>query len=482
MVLRVNQRACHFHPSGDALLQIRDRELSMRKNQGRLPFEYAIEKKNEPRVTSFGGLPLVVEALRAFGVSDDATTRLQLGKIHRQFDAGSLVEAAVLLLAAGGDCIEDIERLRADTALCELLGTAMPSSGTFRQFLYSFHDESLMKEEVFERARIPKESEPLRLLQEVLTAHLGTICERWSELTATLDIDGTIIESHKKEALPHYEGGRGYQPLVAYWAETGLAVWDQFRDGNVPGHLRALEAIKAAFSKLPKQVSKRKMRGDTAHYSPPALQWMSREHIEFAIGAKKRKPLEKALETVADSKWSLLEIRPDTELSIAELDYQPRWAKPEDRLRYIGVRMRPLQHSLLENSSRRTVYLAIVTNTALPAPDAVRWYWAKAGTVERLHDIVKNELGGGVMPCGRFGANAAWFRLALLTHNVLQTLKRAGPESLRDARPKRLRFQLFTVPATVVRHARSLVAKIADVVQSLSIVDLRLAVWRPHRV
>ncbi len=31
---------------------------------------------------------------------------------------------------------------------------------------------------------------------------------------------------------------------------------------------------------------------------------------------------------------------------------------------------------------------------------------------------------GGVMPCGRFGANAAWLRLAVMAHNVLTGLKR----------------------------------------------------------
>lgn len=266
--------------------------------------------------------------------------------------------------------------------------------------------------------------------------------------------------------------------MVAFWAETGLAVWDQFRDGNVPGHMRTLEILKASFSKLPPQVTKRKMRGDVAFYSPPSLQWLSQQGIEFAIGAKKRKPLESALEAVPASAWTVLENRPDTELAIAEVTYRPEWAETEDRLRYIGVRMRPLQRSLLEPASRSTVFLAIVTNSSLPAAEVVRWYWAKAGTVEKLHDIVKNELGAGVMPCGRFGANAAWFRFALLTHNVLQTLKRAGPKNLKDARPKKLRFHLFSVPATVVRHARTLVAKVADVFQSLSIVDLRTSLWR----
>jgi hypothetical protein len=41
-----------------------------------------------------------------------------------------------------------------------------------------------------------------------------------------------------------------------------------------------------------------------------------------------------------------------------------------------------------------------------------------------VHDVIKNELAGGVMPWGRFGDNAAWLRLAVLTHNALIALKR----------------------------------------------------------
>jgi hypothetical protein len=72
-----------------------------------------------------------------------------------------------------------------------------------------------------------------------------------------------------------------------------------------------------------------------------------------------------------------------------------------------------------------------------------------------VHDVIKNELAGGVMPCGRFGANAAWLRLAVLTHNVLTALKRlALPPELLTARPKRLRFLIFNTPGKLVHHAR----------------------------
>jgi hypothetical protein len=41
--------------------------------------------------------------------------------------------------------------------------------------------------------------------------------------------DATIIESHKREAQPHYEGGRGYQPVVAYWVEQRRVDFERIR-------------------------------------------------------------------------------------------------------------------------------------------------------------------------------------------------------------------------------------------------------------
>jgi hypothetical protein len=52
---------------------------------------------------------------------------------------------------------------------------------------------------------------------------------------ATVDQDATIMESRKEQALRSYEGERGYQPMLAVWAEMDVVLADEFRDGNVPG-------------------------------------------------------------------------------------------------------------------------------------------------------------------------------------------------------------------------------------------------------
>jgi len=74
----------------------------------------------------------------------------------------------------------------------------------------------------------------------------------------------------------------------------------------------------------------------------------------------------------------------------------------------------------------------------------IEWHREKAGTIERVHDVLKNELAAGVLPSKYFGANAAWLRLAVISYNVLTALKRlALPADLLRARPKRLRFLIF---------------------------------------
>ena len=79
-----------------------------------------------------------------------------------------------------------------------------------------------------------------------------------------------------------------------------------------------------------------------------------------------------------------------------------------------------------------------------------------------VHDILKNDLAAGVLPCGRFGANAAWLRLAVLAHNVMTALKRLAlsPELLL-ARPKRLRFLIFNTAGRLMHHARQTVLRSA---------------------
>jgi hypothetical protein len=71
-----------------------------------------------------------------------------------------------------------------------------------------------------------------------------------------------------------------------------------------------------------------------------------------------------------------------------------------------------------------------------------------------------------VPPCGRFGANAAWYRMSLLTYNVLSAMKSlALPGALESARPKRLRFLLFNIAGHIVTTGGRVLLRIAEEVE-----------------
>lgn len=441
---------------------------ALRNPQQPLGFEYEVSP-DEGAVTSYGGLPLVVETMRALGVSGAIAEHVKIRERESEFDEAAVAEATVLLMASGGDCLDDIRVLREDKALCKLLGSQLPSADTLRRCLYEFHDEKLM-EQAAESARrnghvvVPQESKPLVGLQRAQEHLVAAVCARGNSKRVTLDFDATIIESHKKEALCHYDDGRGYQPAIAYWVEQDLVVWDEFRDGNVPNSKNAREQAQSAFAAVPKTVTKRRARADSAYYDIGLMEDWTRAGIEFSISADMSRSLKETCQRVAEDEWELIETRSTELVHIAKVIHFPsNWDKGLQRPRYVAVRFTPTQGKLFDDGAGPK-YLAVVSNRhELPAKELVRWHWEKAGTVEHVHDVVKNELGGGVLPCGRFQANAAWFRFALLTYNVLSALKAIGlPTDLKDARPKRLRFQIFTLPAVVARHARKLVAKLVN--------------------
>ena len=84
------------------------------------------------------------------------------------------IEALVLLLAAGGDCLDDIAVLQADGGLGRLLERPLPAADTLRHFLYACHDEELIAAAQAQRpagqvAYIPAENAALQGLARVNT-------------------------------------------------------------------------------------------------------------------------------------------------------------------------------------------------------------------------------------------------------------------------------------------------------------------------
>ena len=443
--------------------------------------EFLFEIDPEPLeecVTAHGGLPLFVRAVRSLDVPGSVKRNLHLKQRERGLDEAAYVESFLVLNAVGGDCLEDFDGLHEAPDLEQMLGYTVPSAEGARKFLYRFHEDAKIEQAQRELAidqvsYIPEESTALRGLAQVnqdVVRELGRRCA--DQKIATVDLDSTIIESWKKEAKPTYEGCAGYQPMLALWAEMNVVLADEFRDGNVPAIQDPLRVARRALEALPETVEQRFLRGDSACDEETLLTWLrnaQREEgppgfIGFAVSARMNPVLRQEILATPEERWQ--PYREDSQVvkECAQVDYFPeetlenRYREP---LRSVAIRIRKKQGELFGDGSA-VKHFAVRTNLWDWKPQRLlEWHREKAGSIEAAHAVIKNELAGGVLPCGRFGANAAWFRLAVLTFNVLTALKRlALPAELIAARPKRLRFLIINTPGKLVHHARQMILRL----------------------
>ena len=117
--------------------------------------------------TPWAGASLLVELFRCSGLDAMANKVLPVKGSAKGLKQGQTVESFVLLSALGGDCIDDMERLRQDEGLEALLGYRPPAPETARQWLDRFHDETLMTEQPLQGSFMPSESKSLVSLGEV---------------------------------------------------------------------------------------------------------------------------------------------------------------------------------------------------------------------------------------------------------------------------------------------------------------------------
>jgi len=228
---------------------------------------------------------------------------------------------------------------------------------------------------------------------------------------------------------------------------------------------------------LPAGIPQIRVRADSALYEQAVLRWCETYEIEYGISADLSAQLRAEIGRLPETAWQLEREDGEARREWAEVPYVPddhdyRKDRPCVR-RYLALRVSKRQGSLFADGST-VQHFAVVTNRAGDGLALLQWHRQKAGTVEHTHHILKNELAAAALPSGKFGANAAWFRLNVLTYNLLSALKRLTlPGDFLTARPKRLRFLLFNTVGKVVRHARQTLLRLTGAVQHALLVRVR---------
>ncbi len=426
--------------------------------------EIEFEAGLREEVTAHAGVALLVETARRSGVIAAADRSLPAKRNPKGLTPGQMVESFVVLSALGGECLDDLQKLRQDQGLEAMVGYQIPAPSTARGWLELCHDEEALAERPLQGSFIPQESSRLAGLRELVRQSVRAyVAVAKPTHQVTLDVDAHLVESSKREALATYEGFRGYQPLLVTWAERELILADQFRDGNVPAGVGIKELVDEAYDALPSSKHPEgwsvRVRSDSAAYDQRVLDHWDGRGWRFAVSADMSQQLRKAINELRLEEWHDWQTDKDGVVrEWAEVAYVPsRSVEKRDLVpyRYLAIRVRSPQGVLFSDGTDVKLFAVVSNDWQMGGRELLEWHRGKAGTVEQSHRVVKDELGAGVYPSGKFGANAAWLRLQVLTANLLVLLKVAAlDEEYRHARPKRLRFAIFNHVGKVVHHAR----------------------------
>ncbi|HEX2923334.1 MAG TPA: IS1380 family transposase [Chloroflexota bacterium] len=451
--------------------------------------EMEFEGGLEEEVTAHAGVSLLVETGRRSGVMEKADQVLPGKKNPKGLGQGQMVESFVLLSALGGECLEDFEQLRADLGLEAMVGYPFPAPSTARSWLDRFHDETAMAQRPVQGSFIPRESAGLEGLRElercVLRAYVSVARP---DRDLTMDVDAHLVASAKREALVTYEGFRGYQPLIVTWAETELVLADQFRDGNVLAGKGIAELVDEAYESLPAHPDGWvvAVRSDSAAYDQRVLNHWHERGWRFAVSADMSKQLRAEIDKLSPEQWHPWAVEEGGFVrEWAEVPFVPGRAgekKDAKPYRYLAIRIRSCQGLLFSDGNGVKSFAVVTNDWDTEGRALLEWQRGKAGTVEHTHHILKDELAAGVYPSGKFGADAAWLRIQVLTANLLVLMKAVAlDKEYRKARPKRLRFAIFNHVGRVVHHARESFIRLhrllMERITKPGLLRLRVAAW-----
>lgn len=400
---------------------------------------------DDARLVADAGLLLPASLLAQLGLGELFDARVDLGDAPGRAHVGRKALSLILALLGGGDCVADVEALRAGQSGA-LLGQAVPAPSTLGTFLRSFRWGHVRQLDAVSRAALAR----------AWAAGAGP-----GAAPLTIDLDATICETYglakagAREVT--YLGVRGYHPLLAVAAGTGEVLHSRLRGGRAaPGRgagsfLReTLARVRAAGATGPLLV-----RTDAGFYQYDVLQACRAAGARFSIGVRLNAGIQQALAAIPEHAWAPVPDWPEGRAELAETAYAVVGRKqPPIPVRLIVRRVQAAPGSQLALFANYS-YHAFITDQA-GAPVALDAAHRRHAEVEPVIRDLKYGVGLNHLPSGRFGANAAWLALNVLAHNLARWVRQLGLRTPRVLTTKTLRRRLFSLPGRLTRSARRL--------------------------
>jgi hypothetical protein len=397
-------------------------------------------EKSPLKLTSFAGLPLLMDLARHIGLRERLNSIKGLWQRRKLYTTADYLLPLVISLIAGGESLSDIRLLRRDAGLADLVFARIPVAHSLSRFLRRFTHRSLHH------------------LAELVTAIALMMVS--GKKTLTIDIDSSLVEAEKEDAKKTYKGFLGYNPMLAWLAEPNVFLGGVFREGNASPQCHILSLLKYCVRRLP-EVGALRLRSDSAGYRLDLMEYCERHGIEFAIGADLDAAVMETIEQIPEKKWRLM-VRNDEAFPIAATIHTPGGSESRQKLpAYRLIVTKKLGQ--LDLFKPVIKYRAIITSLpeSMKTEEVFDFYNGR-GTAEKAIGELKHGFGLSKLPSGDLFANAAFFQVCLLAYNLVQLFKHAAlPEEWKKFCIKNLRFRLIGQAGIVVRHAHRVVLKLS---------------------
>ena len=421
--------------------------------------DIVIERTDEV-LTGHGGLVPFIEYLNGRGIVRLIQKFLPKAGSNRGFCPSVFIRSLILMFVMGGKTLSDLRELEREKGLLDLGELEkIPNEDTAGDWLRRMGD--------------PKEEQKGLLgLRQVINSFNCGVMARDGIADYTLDIDATFMAANKKEAQYSYLKEKGYMPMMASLYENGLFIDDEFREGNVSpqeGHVAVYKRSKALVESVGKKIAR--FRADSASYRADLINTLEEDGVHWTITADQDSAVRSAIDRIPTSAWTPVPGDPD--VSVAETVHTMGATNKSFRLVVKRTRDRSTPLSGLLVNYR---YWAVATNfEATVSPLRVLEWHQLRGGFENFLKGLKSHVGVGYMPTGETSANAVWFRIGVLTYNLMIAFKRELlPATCQSWSLPTLRWKLFSMPGKIVRHARRLLLKLSVPVRDLTfLLDVR---------
>jgi hypothetical protein len=366
-------------------------------------------------------------------------------------------------LLAGGDCIDDVDALRAG-ATGAVLGHRVAAPSTVGSFLRAFG---------FGHAR-----QLDAVARELLTRSVRVGAHPGIGESVTIDIDSTLCETYglgKDGARDVMRTGRrGYHPLLAVIAGTGDVAHARLRRGRSNDATSAPVFIKETIGRLRGAGADGEivLRADSGFYLHDVIAACRARDVRFSVTARMLGRLRSVIEAIPEDAWSPIDyFLPGA--GVAEISWTPfvQDTRGHDRPDPVPVRLivrrTPPTEAMSMNRGHDTGqdplfpvfdYHPLITDRDGDFIEIEADHRRHAEVELTIRDL-KNSMGLAHFPTKSFGGNAAWLVLNTIAHNLTRWTARLALD-LGNVMTKKIRRRIYNTAGRLVRTGRRLILRL----------------------